>query len=448
MADTRGTLEQIRDLLNEDPPKSQQALRLVKDLVIQGICVQELDVLRNASIMLLEHLVRPILAGDQEHQARIGRLIRQIRTDQIFTSKTIVSHMEAITPWISGQTANVQASDSTPPFPAALLQEALITLGGNELREIFPSGKDPDWDQLYLQLGSIIHRQRRSRSNWQREQRELQTHLAEMAQTLAESLRLIGVDSENVNRLANRLASDAPVTDFVAICDSLWEEVQKFQASAKDLRARLAASREVEERFRVLLRRAEWELLDVQDEKLLDSFTGIPNRFALLGYLERAMQFHREGAPGFTLVLLLIEEYSEIVRDLGRNRVNRLMASVAGQLTTEVRPGDYLARYNDETFALVCPRTGEAEAITLATQLRDMLDYTRFETKDAILTMRVAFGVVRHEAGEGTESLLGLGLMAAKEALAENGSRIRSVPPRQKPTPPPPLPAKKKTFGF
>lgn len=447
MVDTRETLEQIQVFLKKEPPDVQKALRLVKNLFIQGICARELDDLRNASMTLLERLVRPIFAGDQASQARIGRLIRQIRSDPVFNREGIAPHLEALAPGMVGKKAQVHVADTLPSFPAKLLQVALMTLGGNDLEAIFPPEKEPNWEQMYLQLGAIIHRQRRSRSNWQREHRQLQTLLAETTRTLAEALHLVGAENKDVVLLADRLASDAPLSDFVPVRDSLAQAVERFQARTRDLHARLSESREAEEQFRVLLRRAEWELLDVRDEKLQDSFTGLPNRFALLAYIERAMQFHQDGAAGFTLIMVLLDDYAGIVRDLGRNRVNRLMRSVAERLASGIRPRDYLARFNDETFALICPSTGEAEAIVLATQLRDLLDYSRFEIQDAVLSVHVAFGVVRHEKGEGMESLLGLGLMAAKEALEQEALRIRSVPPRQKPPSPPPEP-RKKLFGF
>lgn len=449
MSNTRETLEQIRDLLKEEPPDIYRALRLVKDLLIQGLCARDTDMPRQAGIVLLDRLVRPILAGDQAHQARIGRLIRHLRTEHTFDSESIAAHLEAIAPGIAGKKAQVCSTDAPPSFPPELLRAALMTLGGHELKEIFPPGKGCDWASLHLQLGSIINRERRLRTNWQREQQDLQVRLAETTQALAETLRLVGVETGEEDRLADQLSGEAPLADFVTVRERLSEAVQKFRDRAQEIRGRLRDGQNAEERFRVLLRRAEWALQDTRDEKLLDAFTHLPNRFGLLAYLERTMQLHQRDGRGFSLMFILLDEYADIVEDLGRHRANQLMGSLAGRVTSEVRPGDYLARFNDETLALLCPGTTVEEAVALATHVRNVLDYTRFELQDAELSVRVCLGVVRHEAGEGTESLLGLASLAIKKAVEEEGSRIYSVPSRQPVEPPPSSPPpRKKRFGF
>ena len=347
---------------------------------------------------------------------------------------------------MEGQKARVQSADSsTPNFPAQLVQASLITLGGNELKEVFSLDKEPSWEEMYLQLGSIIHRQRRSRSNWQREHRELQSLLAETTRTLLEAMGILGIEDNELEQLAERLVASEPIIDYVAVREQLVVSVQRFQDRSQEIRQRLRESRESEDHFRVLLHRAEWELLDVRDEKLVDFVTGLPNRFALVAYLERAMQFHHDGAPGFTVIFLRIGGYAESVADLGRPMVKQLMKSLTGRVTSVIRPRDYLARYNDETWAVVCPGTGESESVALATHLRELLDFTRFEIEKKVVTLKVALGVVRHERGESTESLMGLGLMAAKEALELDILRVQSVPPRQKAQPE--VSSRKKLFG-
>ena len=447
MTDTRKTLEQIRDLLKKTPPENQQALRLVKNLLMQGGgCTQALDPLRDACIMLLDRLVRPVLAGHQEQQARIGRLVRHIRTEQTFCHESLSPHLEAIAPWLAGKTVLIRTPDTAPPFPAEVLQKALLTLGDHGLKTIFPPEKKPSWANLSLQLGHIINRERRLRGNWQREQKSVLILLSETVQVLAEALRLLGTETQELDHLLDPLAKGTPPADVIAVRETLQQAIQIFQDRARECHRRLRVSRNAETRFRTLLRHADWALLDARDDKLIDTFTHLPNRFGLLARLERVMQLHQEGAERFTLVMIMIEDYSGIVRDLGRDRVNQLIGSLAERLASGVVPGDYLARFNDEMFALICSNTGEEEAIARAGQLRDVLDQTRFELRDARLTVRVGCGVVRHEKGESIDSLLGLARMAAKEALKVEGQRIHVVSPRQKQKPPPP--ARNRRFGF
>ncbi|MEO5362249.1 MAG: diguanylate cyclase [Magnetococcus sp. DMHC-8] len=183
--------------------------------------------------------------------------------------------------------------------------------------------------------------------------------------------------------------------------------------------------------------------METRDERLQDVFTGLPNRFGLLARLEQAR--HQVDQAGFVLTVILLEEYPAIVRDLGRERVNRLMGSLAGRMVSLMRPGDYLARFNDETFVLLGFGMSEQEGVELAGQWCDVLDRTRFELPDARLTVRTRYGVACYERGDNTETLLGLAAMAAQEALAEGNTRVCSVPSRQKPPAPPPT---RRPFGF
>ncbi len=441
MSETRKTLERIRDLLKKDPPDHRNALRLAKDLFLHGICAQEQDALRQATILLLERLVLPALSGTQERQARVGRLVRQIRTTHLFNQSTIEAELREIGSWMAGLQAARIPPEPEPSVPAAVVQEALIILGGKAVQEIFPPNKASDWQTMPTHLGVIIHQERRWREDWRREQLSLQALLAKTAQELADGLRLIGADTEDLPLLVDRLQGEEPMTDWVTLQETLLQAMQRFRARANAIRQRLQESQEAVERSRQLVRHADWALMETRDERLMDVFTGLPNRFGLLARLEQAKQETDEA--GFALVVILLGEYPEIVRDLGRDRVNRLIGAIAGRMVSLMQPGDYLARFNDETFVLLCPKKREQEGVLLAEQWRDILDRTRFELSDARLTVRTHYGVACYERGDNTERLLGLAAMAAQEALAEGGTRVQTVPSRQKPAPPP----SKRPFG-
>lgn len=432
MADTKATLEQIRDLLKEEPPQSRQALRLVKDLVIHGVCAREVDGFRHATIMLLERFVQPVVSADREDQARVGRMIRHVRTDRVFHMETVASHIEAIKPGMEGKSVRIQTQErAAPPFPAKLLREVLITLGGQEVGDLLPTSREPTWEQMYLKLGAVIHRQQRARTNWTRELRDQQTRLAAMVQTLIEALRLLKRDDTEATRLVAHLSGPESIDDFSALRDALLGVMRPFWAQARAVRARLREGREAERQFRLLLRRAEWELLDVRDEKLIDSTTGLPNRFALLAYLERAMQFHRDEAADFAIVVMLLDAYADQVKEAGRGRVNRWIRAWAARLVAEVAPGDYVARYNEETMVWVCSHAGES--MDVAARMCRLLDEIPLEAEEAEpLTFKIGYGLVTHESGEGVESVVGLGLMAAQTALKEEGVPIQAAPPRQR----------------
>lgn len=447
MSETRKIVEQIRDLLKNDPPDTRQALRLVKNLFMHGVCSQASKKWQDAAVLLLEQLVLPALVGSQEHQAYVRRLIRRIQTTHTFNQHMMANDLQEIAVWLAQLESVVDNAEPKPPFAAALLQTAMVTLGGKPVQEIVASDKEPDWQTLYLHLGAIIHQEQRRRRTWQAEQERLQSLLAGTTRILAEALQLIGADTTDVALLSERLRTEEAVIDWTACSTTLLQATREFQERAVEMRQRLLTVQETTERSRLLMRHADWALMETRDEKLLDMASRLPNRFGLLARLEQAKQLTNQ--EGFALVVIILDDYAGIIRDLGRERVNRLMGALAGHMLSLIHPGEYLARFNEETFVLLSLKMSEQKTVALASEWRSILDNTRFELSDALLTVRTSYGIAYYEQGDNTETLLGLATLAAQEAMAAGEERIRSVPSRQKkpPLPPPPPPLKRR-FGF
>lgn len=445
MSETRKKLEQIRDLLKSDPPDTRQALRLVKNIFLHGICSQASERWQRGAVLLLESLVLPALVGSQEQQAHVRRLIRRMQTAHTLNPQVMGHDLPEIAVWLAQLDALVESREPPPPFAAALLQTALVTLGGKPVQEMVASDKKPEWERLYLHLGAIIHQEQRWREAWQEEQERLQTLLAGTTRILAEALRLIGADATDLTLLSDRLRTGEAV-NWAACSATLLQATQTFQERAVEMRHRLTTVQETVERSRLLVRHADWALMETRDEKLMDMASGLPNRFGLLARLEQAKQL--TSPEGFTLIVIMLEDYAGILRDLGRERVGRLMGALAGRMLSLTRPGEYLARFNEETFVLLSLKMPESEAVASAGTWRTTLDNTRFELSDARLTVRTSYGIACYEQGDNTETLLGLATMAAQEALTAGDTRIRSVPSRQKKPPPPTPPPFKRRFGF
>ncbi|MBF0162084.1 MAG: GGDEF domain-containing protein [Magnetococcales bacterium] len=441
MSKTKKTLEQIRDLLKSEPPDTREAVRLAKNLLMHGPCRREQESLRQAGILLLERLVLPALAGAQEKQARVRRLIRQIGSAHALEPSAMEGELREMGRWMAE--LGEQLPEARPSFAASVAQEALLTLGGKAIQPVFATDKRPDWPTLSLRLGAVIHQEHRWRQEWQQEQEMLRELLRETTQILMGNLQLLGADTGDLPQVWNSLDDMAEQTDWVALQEALVRGVERFQERAMEVRHRLRILQEAVARSRQLIRQADWALMESQDDRLIDTFTGLPNRFGLLARLEQAKQLEKSG--GFALIVILVEAYTQIVRELGRQQVHQLMGAVAGRLLVLLRPGDYLARFNDETFVLIAPGMTTLESLDLAGQWRDTLDHTCFELATARVTVRSGYGVACYEPEDQGEALLELTILAAQETLAEGGERVRAIPSRHKPPPPPPP---KRRFGF
>ncbi|MBF0096671.1 MAG: diguanylate cyclase [Magnetococcales bacterium] len=443
MGETRSTLQRIRTLLDQDPPQTREALRLAKDLFLHGICAQEQDASRQAAILLLERLVMPCLAGMQDRQARVSRLIRQLQTTQNFQFESIATPVREIADWMESLSKMAPVAEADPPFALGLAQEALVVLGGKTIQDLFSIEAPASWPEMGQQLGVLIQREQKLRAQWQREQESVRLLLRQGLGPLLEAMQLLGVEHAELLDLWQGMVNDHLALDWPHLQEQVIQAVHRFRERTVDIRYRLREADEVVERSRLLIRQADWALMETRDERLLDSATGLPNRFGLLARLEQAKQ--QSAQEGFALVAVRVDDYGGIVKDLGRERVHRLIGALAGRMVSLMKPGEYLARFSDETFVLIGLAMKEAPAMALAAHWRSTLDRTRFELSDARLIVRTSYGVACYEAGDNTETLLGLATLAAKEALNEGGIRIRRVPSRHQspPTSPTVAPTRK-----
>ena len=87
---------------------------------------------------------------------------------------------------------------------------------------------------------------------------------------------------------------------------------------------------------------------------LHDALTGLPNRILLLERLEQALARGRRSAQ-MTVVLFVDLDRFKAVNDLHGHRIgDELLVAVASRMTSELRPGDTLARLSGDEFVIVC----------------------------------------------------------------------------------------------
>ncbi|MBF0165509.1 MAG: diguanylate cyclase [Magnetococcales bacterium] len=136
----------------------------------------------------------------------------------------------------------------------------------------------------------------------------------------------------------------------------------------------------------------------------------------------------------FVVIVARVAEYAEMVEALGRDRVNRAMAALASRLSVLPRPEDYLARWSEENFAILCPATGQGAAMALATTMEAELRNVRFELSDALVSIRLGYGVVAYQDDMTEERVMAAAEMEAKGALEEGAKPVQVASVAASPT--------------
>jgi diguanylate cyclase (GGDEF)-like protein len=168
-----------------------------------------------------------------------------------------------------------------------------------------------------------------------------------------EGLRtLVGVDAEVPIVVLTRRDDDVLSTE------ALRHGAQDY-LSKRDL-GPLMLSRSV--RYAVERKATELQLFHLAQH---DSLTGLANRVLFLERLTAALERHQ----GVVTLFIDVDNLKLVNDSLGHAAGDRLLIATGKRLQSVVRPGDTVARFGGDEFAVVCP--GLSDAAELASRLLD-----------------------------------------------------------------------------
>jgi diguanylate cyclase (GGDEF)-like protein len=141
---------------------------------------------------------------------------------------------------------------------------------------------------------------------------------------------------------------------------------------------------------------------DVEVQALTDSLTGLYNRRALESMAERAIAASRRSREPVSAILFDLDDFKTINDSFGHLCGDAMLVAIARCLEQETRPGDVVARWGGDEFALLLGRTNLEAAKALAQRLQNAIERLRVRYHRDEVSTRASFGV-----GELTDSALG-----------------------------------------
>ncbi|MDQ1715810.1 MAG: hypothetical protein QOC60_1755, partial [Frankiaceae bacterium] len=138
-----------------------------------------------------------------------------------------------------------------------------------------------------------------------------------------------------------------------------------------------------------------------------DELTGLANKALFADRVERALAACARTAAPLAVIFIDLDSFKSVNDSLGHGCGDELLSQVAQRLASCVRPGDTVARFGGDEFAiLVESMTSEDEALEVARRFRTAL-YAGFPIGGRDVLIRASMGVAVNRTGlEDVEEML------------------------------------------
>ena len=203
----------------------------------------------------------------------------------------------------------------------------------------------------------------------------------------------------------------------------VWAYVtrQRIYARAMELERTLETRTTELESARIQLQRLSTE----------DPLTAVANHEQFLEFLEREWRRARRDGLPLTLVFIDIDHFRAYNREFGRKAGDEVLKNVGRSLAGVVgRPGDLVARYHRDEFALVLASTDGPGAFNISEQVRGCIEGLKMpsakDAPSAVVTASVATAtaVPQRESAWEELDLIKAARHALREARATGGNRV------------------------
>lgn len=162
----------------------------------------------------------------------------------------------------------------------------------------------------------------------------------------------------------------------------------------------------------------------IQELALRDPLTGVFNRRALNGPLQRELNAGLRYGSSACLLILELDYFKRVNERLGHVAGDSVLERVAALVQERVREVDSVGRYGGEEFAVVLPHTDLSQAQVLAERIRAEIERRAFDLDDGSVRITASFGVASLQ--DSAIDSVGRWIAAADSALYEAKSQGRN----------------------
>lgn len=257
-----------------------------------------------------------------------------------------------------------------------LFHEAIIGLNpglAQDIAALGPHPQQPMLDELGLKYRLIGHCGLAGETS----RNEASRMLREAAERLAEGLKHKNAFARACGTILKSISSndDRSLAAFLSEVDYLTASLATVLSAEMEIGAKLQDDIKA-------LETLERGISAMQSAAVTDKLTGLPNRVALNRTISDLYE-REEGAAGSALIMVDIDNFSDLNGKYGTHAGNKLLKKFAGLFRKCIKKNDFVARTEADEFALLFSNVGMQDAIAIADRLRASVeDNLVFATSD------------------------------------------------------------------
>ncbi|HHC73316.1 MAG TPA: GGDEF domain-containing protein [Thiotrichales bacterium] len=390
--------------------------------------------------------IHPPAAVEEGFRSACRRL-REVTESRIRLS--VLDHLASLLNQALAATERLSLNEALLQLMERLSLPAELQQAADEIRHrLEREVREEEWPEVLEGVAELIAT---LRSSIQREKKDLEQFLAELAD------RLDGIDSfltnlqeghragleggrsltaavqENVEGIRRSFAaSDDPrqlklavQERLAAIDDHLARFIREEESRSREAEA---AVEELNRRLHLLEEEAAHLRSRIGEERrlaMVDGLTGLPNRMAWDERVdEEFARWQRFGQP-LSLLVIDIDHFKRINDSYGHQAGDRVLKTIAQRLREQVRTTDFMARYGGEEFVLLMPGADIRAAFEVAEKLRQRVADSGFHYRGERVPVTISGGLAQFFHGDTPETVF----ERADKALyrAKNEGRNRCI---------------------
>jgi len=155
-----------------------------------------------------------------------------------------------------------------------------------------------------------------------------------------------------------------------------------------------------------------------------DPLTGLPNRTAFCEDVRRRLSELQRHGNRLSLAMVRLDNLDELVARYGAQTRDDVLRSASRFLNFSVREMDVVARFSDEAFAILLPRTALMQAAGAGARLRAAIENCQVNVTAVPLHLTASFGVSEAHPGEEIGNFLARAEAAQRASTVAGGNAV------------------------